>query len=352
LKRRPQVYLLINLGYSLLYFFLVITFIGVIQVGLQGIFLAQLIAYSSAGLVAIWLGRDLVALTFSREWLYKMAAYGLPMLPAAILSWTLVAINRYYLNAFVGIDQVGYYSLAAKVSLAMSLVVSSFTLAWQPFMLTNLKNPDSPRLYAMTLNYYAMVSLLIAAGLAIFAREIVLILGTPAYLPSIGLVSILAVRQILPGMDYVTSSGIVITKKTIFYSIALGVGVLVNLLGNMLLTMRLGIYGAAISELCGVLAGSIVVFIVSNRLFPVKWNLRLILLFAAGYVVVVFLSFILLRIDLAPGWIFVIKLSVLIIYAIYLMWVIGSSERKLIYGFLKTLLSKLYKPSLSSPSET
>ncbi len=83
LKRRPLTFLSINLGYSLLYFVLVLVFIGGFKVNIQGIFLAQLIAYSCAGLVAIWLGRDLLVFTFSKEWFYKMASYGLPMLPAA-----------------------------------------------------------------------------------------------------------------------------------------------------------------------------------------------------------------------------------------------------------------------------
>jgi len=61
------------------------------------------------------------------------------MLPAALLSWSLIAINRFILNNYVGVVQLGYYSLAGKITLAMSLVVSSFTLAWQPFMLSNLK---------------------------------------------------------------------------------------------------------------------------------------------------------------------------------------------------------------------
>jgi O-antigen/teichoic acid export membrane protein len=234
----------------------------------------------------------------------------------------------------------------------MALVVSSFTLAWQPFMLANLKDPNSPRLYTLTLNYYLMVTLLIAACLAVFAREIVLILGTAAYLPSVGLVSILAIRQILPGMDYITSVGVVIAKKTIFYSISLGVGVLVNLLGNLLLTKRLGIYGAAISEMCGVLSVSIVIFIISNRLFPVKWNLRVVLLNAAGYAAVVLLSFALFRVDLAHAWLFLVKIALLVVYAVYLLWVIGPEERKLILGFFKSLLSMLSRLRFSSKPET
>jgi O-antigen/teichoic acid export membrane protein len=352
LKRRPFVYLAISLGYSLLYFVLVATFIGVIKMGIQGIFLAQLLAYSCAGLVALWLGRELVALKFSRDWFAKMAGYGLPLIPGSILNWSLVAINRYYLNANGGVERVGYYSLATNIALAMSLVVSSFTLAWQPFMLANLKSPNARRLYVLTLNYYMMVTLMIGAGLAVFAREIVLIIGTSAYLPSVGLIGILVIRQILPGMDYITGVGIVIVKKTIYISIALGVGVLVILIGNLILSGRFGIYGAALSETCGVLASSVVVYIISNRLFPVRWNLRVVLLAVLGYAAVVLLSFALLGSGLSPGWMLLFKFLLLALYALYLMWLIGTEERKIIIGFLPAFIGMLKKRRSLPGTET
>ncbi len=341
LKRRPVLYLLISLGYSFLYFLLVVAFIGGMKIGIQGIFLAQLIAYGCAALVALWLGRELLAFKFSRFWFVKMAAYGIPLVPASLLNWSLVAINRYYLNAYVGATQVGFYSIASNIALAMTVVVSSFTLAWQPFMFANLKDPDSPRLYSLTLNYFIIITLLIGAGLAVFAREIILIISTPAYLPAVGLVSILVIRQILPGADYITGCGVVISKKTIFTSVALAVGVLVNLLGNLLLTTRLGIYGAAISETCGVLAGVIVAFFISNRLYPVPWKLRVVMLALLGYGVVVLIPVVLQRTELTFGWTILLKGLILVIYSIYLLRLLGSSERKLILGFMKTIRTNL-----------
>ena len=330
LKRKPIAYLSISLGYSLLYLLMVAVFVGGIKVGLKGIFLAQLIAYGCAALAAFWLGRELVAFTFSKVWFMKMAAYGLPMLPGAILSWSLVAINRYYLNAFVGAEQVGFYSLASNIALAMALIVTSFTMAWQPFMLANLKNPNSPRLYSLTLNYYALVTLLIGAGLAIFSREIVLIVSTPAYLPAAGLVSILVVRQILTEIDMITGAGIVISKKTIFTSLALAIGVAINLLGDVLLVPRLGIYGAALAEAGGVLAAQAVILIISNWLFQVKWDNKFLIRCSVGYLVVVLITYMVLRLPIETGWILLLKTGLLAGYAIFLMALIEPNERAIL----------------------
>lgn len=330
LKRRPLTYLLISLGYSTIYLLLVAVFVGRLKIGVQGIFLAQLIAYGCGALAAFWLGRELVALTFSKYWFSKMAAYGLPMLPGAILTWSLVAINRYYLNAYVGAEEVGYYSLAANIALAMALVVTSFTLAWQPFMYANLKNPNSACLYALTLNYYALITLLIGAGLAIFARELVLIVGTPAYLPSVGLVSILVMRQILTEADMITGVGIIITKKTILTSVALAVGVVINLLGNAVLVPRLGIYGAAFAETGGVLMAQIVILAISKRLFPVRWDMKFVLRCTLGYLAVALISLFMVRLPLATGWILLLKTGLLVGYTAYLLRLIEPDERTIL----------------------
>ena len=330
LKRRPKNYLLINVGYSLLYFLLILVFIIGFRKGIPGIFLAQLIAYSCGALATLWLSRDLLAFTFSKKWFFKMAAYGLPLLPAAFLNWSLAAVNRYFLNAHVGVVQVGYYSLASKITLAMTLVVSSFTLAWQPFMLANLEKPEAPKLYTISLNYFVMITLLFGAGLAVFARELVLLIATPAYLPGAALVSLLVLRQILPGVDYITGIGIVVSKKTIFTSLALGAGVLANLASNLLLTARLGIYGAAISELVGVLTNSALVVIISNRLYPISWNKKIITQALLGFLICVSVSMLILRMDLPFQWTSLIRLSLITAYAFYLFTIIDKGQRNVI----------------------
>jgi len=197
-------------------------------------------------------------------------------------------------------------------------------------MLANLKKPEAPKLYRITLNYFVMITLLFGAGLAVFARELVLLIATPAYLPGAALVSLLVLRQILPGVDYITGIGIVVSKKTIFTSLALGAGVLANLASNLLLTARLGIYGAAISELVGVLTNSALVVIISNRLYPISWNKKIITQALLGFLICVSVSMLILRMDLPFQWTSLIRLSLITAYAFYLFTIIDKGQRNVI----------------------
>jgi len=330
LKRRPFLFLAINLGYSLLYLILVVLLVSVRKTGLPGIFLAQLISYTIAAGITLWLARDLIALTFSQSWLRKMAAYGLPLLPASIMSWSLIAINRFFLNSYVGEVQLGYYSLAGKITVAMALVVSSFTLAWQPYMLSNLKNPESQKIYPVTLNYYAIITLLVAAGITVFAREIVLIVATPDYMPSVPIICILLFRYILPGSEQITGVGIVISKKTIFTSLALAAAVLANLIATSILTPRFGIVGAAFAETTGFFVGQVVIYILSTRLYPVQWDLKVVFLSLFGYVLVSFASIYMLGSQIPPGWYFSLRIGLLSLYILFLTRLIEPDQRNVL----------------------
>jgi len=66
---------------------------------------------------------------------------------------------------------------------------------------------------------------------------------------SIPLICILLFRYILPGAEYITGVGIVISKKTIYTSLALAAAVVANLLVTLVLTPRYGILGAAFAEI-------------------------------------------------------------------------------------------------------
>lgn len=330
LKRKPLNFILLHSLYALIYLGLVFLLVGIYKLGIEGIFIAQMSAYAICLLYGLWLERSLIVPAFSSTWFSRMAVYSLPLLPASFLHWSLVAINRYFLNAYNGPTQVGYYGLASKVSLIMALVVTAFIQSWQPIMLSNIKNPDSPRLYQLTLNYFFIGALMIAGVLTVFAREIFLLLAPPEYLIGIGLIGILVFRQILPGVDYITGAGIVISKRTIFTPISWGLGVVANLFVNLLFTPRYGIYGAAFAEMSGFLIGVLAITFFSYRLFPVKWDLKILSYSLLGFIAVNIITLGLIYTNLNLVLMLILKLGLSGAYILFLAQYIDPAQRKML----------------------
>jgi O-antigen/teichoic acid export membrane protein len=292
-------------------------------------------------LVSTWLVRDLLAFTFSKTWFFRMAAYGLPQIPGSLINWSMVAVNRYFVNAYTSTVEVGYYSMATKVSQVMMLLVTSFTMAWQPFMLSRINDPDSPKVYPLVLNYYLIGTLAVASVLTIFAREFILILSTPEYLPATALVGLLVFRQILQGFSFIANIGIVVAKKTIFLSLSLGLGFLVNLIANFTLTSRFGIYGAATSEVLGYLVAGVAVLTATNLLYPVvRWNYPVMLQTGLAYGVLVIFSIVSYSLHGNFQWMLIVKFAVLFVFWAFLLKFIDGPQRKLLLKIPQLLLPK------------
>ena len=124
------------------------------------------------------------------------------------------------------------------------------------------------------LSLYAMGTLGICTLMMTIAREVFLFLAPPEYLAGIGLLGIMQLRWIFTMGVYIIDPGTAKSGKTWWVSIMLGLAVLVNIGVNLILTPKMGLYGAVIAELLGYVTAMGGRWIVSNRLFPIRWNYR------------------------------------------------------------------------------
>ena len=97
-----------------------------------------LIAGNFTGTLAVYLAllgyrRAQLGLSFSRPLLREMNRFGLPLVPAAL---ALIAMNlgdRFFLNHFTGIEEVGRYEIGVRIASGMVLLITAFRLAWPAF---------------------------------------------------------------------------------------------------------------------------------------------------------------------------------------------------------------------------
>ena len=154
----------------------------------------------------------------------------------------------------------------------------------------SLMNQDEKikRTLPIMLSLYTFGTLSICTMVMTVAREIFLFLAPPEYLAGIGLLGIMQLRWIFTMGVYVIDPGTAKSGKTWWVSVMLGLAVLVNLGANAILTPKLGLYGAVISELLGYVTAMCGRWIVSDRLFPIRWNFRYFLLMMVLYGAAVF----------------------------------------------------------------
>lgn len=240
--------------------------------GLTGVFLARLIAdvlFTAIGL--LWTWNDLAR---PRELgvLGAMLRYGLPLVPVGLAQFVLAYADRYVLNRYVSLDQVGPYSVGAKVSSFMMLFVAAFQYAWGPFAISIFREANARETYAKVFSLYAFVAGAIGLVLTCLAREFLATITTSHYVHGYRVAGFLVFAAMANGAFFIPATGLQIAKRTgVMGAIAVFSAVL-NVALNLLLVGPLDVYGVATASLVAQTVSTALLFAVAQRIYPVPFH--------------------------------------------------------------------------------
>jgi O-antigen/teichoic acid export membrane protein len=249
-----------------------------LRMGIQGVFIANLIASAYRAAIGLILTYKNFTFTISKQWLKPMLMFGIPLVPASLSLWVLNYSNRYFLVRLATLSDIGLLGAATRISSIVVFVISAFRTAWGPFSYSLIKDEALAKAtYSKTLTYFLLITLAATSSLSIFAREAVTILATASYLPSTFLIPYLAYSAIIWGAVYIVGMGYGIAKKSYHTTVATVLAAVGNVALNFLLIPPLGILGAAISTLAGNLITLIYSYLVAQRYFYVQYEYRRII---------------------------------------------------------------------------
>jgi O-antigen/teichoic acid export membrane protein len=243
-----------------------------LRMGVVGVFVADTIV--AAGVLVVLAPRFAVLIRprFSRPLLRACLAFGLPRLPHGAAHQVIAGADRYILSLFVPLGAVGVYNVGASLGLGLKLFLSAFETAWAPFYFAEMGTPRAKELFRTVTTYGVLVLALLTAGLAATARDIVRLMTTPQFYGAADIVPWIGLSVAFQGVYLLTSIGINITKKTMYYPAATGLAAATSVALNLILIPRFGIRGAAWANVCAyaVLMGSAWYF--SQRVYPMTYE--------------------------------------------------------------------------------
>ena len=169
---------LIRLGSSLA---LNIYFIAARQLGVIGILYSSLISSSILGVVLTVITLREVGWGFSRAKLAAMVRYGLPLMPMSLGMFVLNFSDRFFLQRYANLTEVGIYSLGYKFGMASAVLVTSpFLLFWGAYAYEVLEQRDGRELVARLQVYFTSVLLASTLAIAMFAGPLVRFMCPPS----------------------------------------------------------------------------------------------------------------------------------------------------------------------------
>lgn len=244
-----------------------------LRMGLAGVYISKLVSDSLAVLLGLYLIRRWLAPKFSGERVRSLLRYGIPLVPATIAIWVISYVDRYFLQYYASMTDLGLYSVANRIASAMSLLVSAFQLGWGPFAFSIQHDPTARATYAKVLDLFLAVTCLAATGLSVFTPGLLRILTPGSYQAAWIAVPWLAFSFVLSGTSYVVSIGVNLSEKTKYISWTTTVSAVVNVALNFVLIPRWGLMGAAAATLAAQFVGAALLYVASQRFYPIPYQL-------------------------------------------------------------------------------
>lgn len=236
----------------------------------------------------LWQQHHRLSFRFELPLLRRMIRFGLPTMPAELSLYSLNFIDRILIVRLAGLAEAGLYALAIKFAQGMNVIARAFQLAWPPLAYSIADDDEARRAYSLVFTWFAAVCAFGVAGLWLLARWIVDLLAAPEYFESFRAIGLLATGVSLYALYLVLVVILGRTGRTEFNLPATIAGTVVNVVLNLILIPSHGIVGAGIALVASYLVVLVLMYALTQRLFPVpyEWG-RLALLVGVSAAVVV-----------------------------------------------------------------
>ncbi len=308
--------------------------------GVEGIFLANLIASGTVFLLLLPVSVTRLRFCFSGSTLRFLLRFGVPYLPSTLAVVLMDVIDRIILQRLAGNEVTGLYSAGYKLGMFMALFVAAFRFAWHPFFLSEVKKEGAKELFARVLTYLllacAFVFLLISFTIDDIVRFRVFgftVFG-PRYWDSTVVVPWIMLAYVLYAAYLNFVIGIYTEGRSEYLPLVTGIGAAVNIASNFLLIPRFGMMGSAYATVLGYGAMTLALFVVGQHLYPVRYEYGRVLHLTVAAALVFYLERALLATHPFP-----VRVGVAFAYPLLLYFTrfFDRREREAIHALLRRL---------------
>ncbi|MFS1428074.1 lipopolysaccharide biosynthesis protein [Vibrio splendidus] len=199
--------------------------------------------------------------------------YGFNLIPHVGGIFLLSTVDRYIINANLGLSEAGIYMSAVQLSLVFAFFYDAINKAYVPWLFGRLKGGlDSEKLKIVKNTYRYILLLLLLSVLVYFIAPffIVPILGIK-FQKAEDIIGILCLASCLNGVYFMFTNYIIYTKNTKRLSMITLVSGVSNVVLSLILIKYFGAKGVAIAFLCAVLIRGVLTFSYATKCFSMPW---------------------------------------------------------------------------------
>lgn len=244
-----------------------------------------LVAVPFAGVLAV-LTNGAVFWYLNRRWfdfklfeydkLKEMLKIAVPLLPIFLIYWVFSSCDRLVISKVLGNDQVGIYSIGAKVASVSQLIYAAFAGGWQYFAFSTMKDEKQVENNSKVYEYLGIISFVALAFVCALCKTFFEIAFTGDYVQGYKVMPMLFLGPLLLMLYQVAGNQFLVIKKTWPSIFILLSGAIFNILFNYTYVPILGIEGAALANVGGYTVTNIICGIVLLKMKLIVIKLRFV----------------------------------------------------------------------------
>jgi O-antigen/teichoic acid export membrane protein len=249
--------------------------------------------------------------------------FGIQASAAGMLVYILDWVDRIIIKDLLDLGQVGIYSLGYRLGAIINvLVIMPFSLIWAPMRMQYSKNSNADKFTTKIISYYTLIGVALIVISILFSEELLsLFFSNKEYAGAAKVYPIIMFSMLMYGYQGIVDYGIYFHKKIYLYIIASAIAICINIVLNYLFIPIFGYIAAAYITLLTYAFNSGLLYVISNKLYPIKieWN-RVSLLFL--------LLFVIYNVEFYLQLLFFIKALVLLVLLVSLYFIWFDKEEK------------------------
>lgn len=219
--------------------------------GLLGFFITNVCGYVIPCIyivsrLRLW---ELFEIKIDKKLQWEMVYYALPLVLNILSWWVNNTSDRYIVTAIVGIQASAIISVAYKIPQILSTISAIFIQSWQISAIKIQEDKSDTTFVSNMLLYYNALLLIIASGIILFVKPISNILFGISFYSAWELVPFLIISSLFNAIS--GCIGAIMGAKMDTHNIAKSalVGMIANIILNIVLTFLMGPQGITISTL-------------------------------------------------------------------------------------------------------
>ncbi len=237
--------------------------------GAVGLLAARAIGAAIALLTAACLSGSILRAPAQWSYVRDTLRLSLPLVPHGLIGFGLIAIDRFILQHYRPLAEVGLYAMAYNIGMIMTMVTAALSRAWTPLFYSLLRGGEEERSAAAKIFEQLLVLLTFVASSGVLLAPVCVhwFLGS-SYWPIAKLAPILLGAYLFHSFFALFQLRVIQARRTSLVSMVSGTALATNVVLNLLWVPNFGMVGAAYATLVAYAVESIIMAVVAHRVLP------------------------------------------------------------------------------------